>query len=310
MDELNAWRWPSRPTTEAEFDEMMMSLDRHLASRKLLPFQRGLHALSHVSWSLQLDGTPILGGNHDRGAPFSPTDLLARVHDWYQEHYADAMRLDMSPGSIVLVIHNNLWKLWIPKVWGTVTTFADRNLSNKGVEVGVRTPATYNCLCSVAGLTQAFASKFSDEEVRFIHEAFQHGLQAMSGLESLAGHSLFEQARADYRHSVNALISGVEFGKARWETAQCAEKILKGMLAMRSLTFPTTAGKGHDHIYLGELVREKIGIDFDSTALSTLKTSAAVRYGEVASSLSEAMDSHAALLYMLTMVEHHRRQRP
>lgn len=246
----------------------------------------------------------MFGGPRDRGTPFSPRDLLARVHDWYEENYGDGMKMDMSPGSILFVINDNLWKLKLPKLWGTMDIFADRNLSNEGLTLGVREPATHNVLRSVEGLTQAYASKLSDHEIVFILEAFGHGFQAMSGLESLTGCSLFEEARADYRHSVDAIFSGREFGKARWETAQCAEKILKGMLAKAGYAYPTSTVKGHDHLHLGELVQEKLGIAFDTDALATIKCSAAVRYGELKSTLDQAMESHAALLYVLTVVEH------
>jgi len=231
--------------------------------------------------------------------------MLARVHDWYTEHYGDAMKVDMSPGSILIYVSGNLWKLLLPMLMGSMTVIADRDLSRfEQTSIG-RGPATHNVLCSVTGLTQALANKLSDREIAFIHRAFIHGWQAVMNLNSLRDHQLFDEARADYRHSVEAIISGREYGKGRWETAQCTEKLMKGLLAQAGHGYPTNAGKGHDHIHLGTLIKDKLGINLDDRHLATLKTSPAVRYGEEASTLEQAMSSHAALLYLLRALGSH-----
>ncbi|HEL5579502.1 TPA: hypothetical protein ACXIGC_001222 [Stenotrophomonas maltophilia] len=305
QDELNKWQWPRRPTNEVEFDAMMTSLDGLLAAKGTEPRGRGMAAAMQLSWTLKLDGTPILGGPPDRGAPFSPSDLLARVHEWYAEHYGDAMKVDFSPGSFLVVVNGNLWKIRLPMIMGEGRIVIDRDLSmcqQNGVGRGI---AVHNALCSVEGLTQPMASKLSDQEVLFFHRAFAHGWHAIMALDSLGGHSLFSEAKADFRHSVDAIMSRRAYGKARWEAAQCAEKLLKGFLARARHPYPTTAGKGHDHVHLGELLNEKLGIRVDERILSTLKTSPAVRYGEETSSLDQAMDSHSALLALLVLLGPH-----
>lgn len=305
-DELDEWKWMSRPSNDVEFDLMMSSLDRHLSAKQLQPHQRGLHAAMQVSRVLRLSGTPLLTSNPERGAPFGPRDLLARVHEWYDANYGDQMKIDWSPGSILLVINNNVWKLKIPRVWGTMKPFADRNLSNsKGISIGVRKPPKHNVLGSIDGLTQAFATKMTDQELAFVLEAFNLGFQAMSALEALTGSPLFDEARADYRHSVDAVLSGHEFGKARWETAQCCEKIIKGLLARGGYTFPTSAGKGHDLQYLAKLVHENLGLEFDAETLATIRCSAAVRYGEIECRLDEVIGAHSALVHFLAVLNYH-----
>ncbi|MCO7473029.1 hypothetical protein [Stenotrophomonas maltophilia] len=298
-DELNEWKWPTRPTNEEEFDAMMTSLDSRLSAKGIEPHQRGLTASLQVSWTLKLDGTPIPGGPLDRGPPFFPRDLLARVHDWYSDHYGDAMKIDFSPGSFLVVVNGNLWKVRLPMIMGEGRLVVDRNLSLAQQNGVGRGPAIHNVLCSAEGLTQAMANKLSDQELAFFFHAFAHGWQAIMTLDSLGGHALFSEAKADFRHSVDAIASRREYGKARWEAAQCGEKLLKGFLARAGLSYPTSARQGHDHVHLGNLLEEKLNIRICDKILSTLKTSPAVRYGEEASTLEQAMDSHSALLALL-----------
>lgn len=305
-DELNEWKWPIRPTNKEEFDAMMTSLDIRLSAKGIEPHHRGMRASQQVSWTLKLDDTQILGGPLDRGLPFSPRDLLARVHDWYSDHYGEAMKIDFSPGSFLVVVNGNLWKVRLPRIMGRGELVVNRDLSIAQKDGVDRRPAIHNVLCSVEGLTQALANKLSDQELAFFFHAFVHSWQAIMTLESLGGHALFSEAKADFRHSVDAITSRREYGKARWEAAQCAEKLLKGLLAREGHPYPKDAGKGHDHVHLGKLLEEKLNIRIIETILATLKTSPAVRYGEEASTLEQAMASHSALLALLkTLGSHH-----
>ncbi|MGA6538429.1 HEPN domain-containing protein [Stenotrophomonas sp. NPDC101269] len=298
-DELNEWKWAQRPSNETEFDEMMTSLDAHLSTKGIEPHRRGIMASAQVSWTLKLDGTPILGGPPDRGPPFSPRDLLARVHDWYSEHYGEAMKVDMSPGSVLAMVKGNLWKIRLPMLYGEGRVGIHRDLSDGARNVIGRGPMTINALSCVDGMTQSMANKLTDQDLTLLLDAFADGLQAIMTLDALGGSQLFFEAKADYRHSVEAIVSRREYGKARWEAAQCAEKLLKAFLALAGHAYPTSGGKGHDHVHLGELLKEKLGIQIDEELLLTLKTSPAVRYGEEASSLEQAMASHHALLTLL-----------
>ena len=300
-DRLFEWSWDIRPATVEEFDRMMVSLDGHLASLGLGPAQRPMNAALVVSSTLGLSGTPILGGKADRGAPFSPKDLLARVHDWYEESYGDKTKIDFSPGSIVVSLHGNLWEMKMPKVWGSFQLFIRPDLSSQGNTIATKgsPPVSYNILCSVQGMTQTYANRLTREEMASLAGRFINGYEAVVCLDDLKGHDLFEEARGDYRHSVDALLTGRELGKARWDTAQCAEKVLKGLLARDGHSYPTFGGKGHDIERLGELVKEKLGFELPAADLAAVHCSPAVRYGEQKNTTEEALSAHEALVRLL-----------
>lgn len=303
-DDIPKWQWASRPTTAEEFDAMMVSLDRHLASEGRAPSQRGLKAALVVSSTLGLSGTPILGGRSGRGAPFSPVDLLARVHDWYVDTYAEKANIDFSPGSVVMQLHGNLWRLKMPWIMGSAQAFIDRDLSNQGNRLSKpgSPPVSLNVLRSVEGITQPYASRLTNEDLRHVMETFAHGFLAVAWLDNLKGNDLFNEARVDYRHSVEALLRGGELGKARWETAQCAEKVFKGLLAQAGHSYPTKGGQGHDIAHLGDLVREKLRVRLVENDLTAAHCSTAMRYGEEKTSLDEALAAHQALLRILNAI--------
>lgn len=310
-----AWSWDMRPATVEEFDRMMVSIDRHLAGLSLEPNQRALNAALIISSKLGLSGTPLFGGDGDRGEPFSPADILARIHEWYSETYGDKALIDFSPGSVVLPLHGNLWELKMPRVWGRITVFLDRNLANKGnLKPGGRgaPPPSMNVLLSIVGMTPAYASKLTDADLAQINARFQGSFGAISCLEDLAGHGLFEEARGDYRHSVDALLTGREFSKTRWDTAQCAEKVFKGLLARDGHAFPTSGPNGHNIVHLGGLVKEKLGIACAGPDLEAVQCSPKVRYGEVPSTKEDALGAHEALgriLRVLSVAKAHHAHR-
>jgi len=293
-----------RPATSEEYEKMMVSLDGHLASLGLGPAQRPLNAALVVSATLGLSGTPILGGSSDRGENFSPKDLLARVHDWYEETYGDRTKIDFSPGSVVISLHGNLWEIKMPKVWGSFRMFISPDLSNTGNHIATRgaPPVQHNILCSVQGMTPAYAKRLSKDEMLLLAGNFINGYEAVMCLDDLKGHSFFDEARVDYRHSVDALLTGHELSKARWDTAQCAEKVLKGLLGRDGHAYPTSGRKGHDIEHLGDLVKEHLGIDLPTADLAVVHCSPAVRYGQERSTTEQALAAHEALVRLLHLL--------
>lgn len=297
MDSNDSWTWPKRPTDATEFDQMMDSVDRHLARRDLTPPQRSLHAIRLISMALNLSGITFLGVGVVRGEPFSPSDLLPRVFDWYDETYGERNKIDLSLGYVVLPLRDTYWTLQIPFGCGVVEPFIDRSLANVGRQRGTRMhPATLNVLTCLRGITQAYAELLSNDELTHVMKAYSRGYVAMRTLGEMRGHQLFDQAKGDYRHSVEALSAGDALSKARWDNAQCAEKIFKGLLAQAGQEFPTSGRRGHDIAHLGRLISTTFGSSIPNGKLCDIHCPAAIRYGEINVDMHEAWTSHAALI--------------
>lgn len=248
MDIEDTWAWPQLPTSEAEFEEMMASLDDYLAGRGRLPAQRSLEASRLVSIALKLSGTPMLGGPPERGPEFGPRDILARVFDWYEQTYGQRNKLDLKMGYVVFPLGNTYWRLRIPLAYGELKCFVDRNLANVGRALGTTSdPASHNVLTGIDGLTQKRSDRLTEAELDTVMRTFANGHAAMATLHELDGDDLFDQARADYASGIEALAGGQALSNARWDTAQCAEKVFKGLLARARKPYPTGGPAGPRH---------------------------------------------------------------
>jgi hypothetical protein len=303
MDSEDNWNWPSRPTNQRDYDIMMSSVDSHLAAHGLQPNQRAFRAARLVSIALNLSGIPLIGVGVVRGVPYSPTDLGPRVFDWYNDNYGERNKIDWSPGSVVMSLHGSLWRIRMPMIMGTVEFVIARDfaIGAQGNVIG-RGPPKCNVLHEVEGLTQSYANRLSDHDLIHIFGEFQSGYVSIECLNDLQGHELFDQARGDYKQSVDTLLDSRTLSKARWDNAQCAEKIFKGLLARAGHDFPTNPRQGHDIAHLGGLLKQHLGIKLPESSLRTITCSPAVRYGEMNVDANEAWTSHKELLATLRMI--------
>lgn len=298
------WTWPQRPTSAAEFDAMMASLDQHLAAHEIRPYQRGFRAAMLLSSVFRFQ-VPIVGTTGPRGEPFGPSDLVARAFEWYEANYGERNKVDPSPGSIVIALHGSYWRARMPCLFGTFSIGIDRDLS-QWADDGFPAKGGHqiNALALVEDFPQAYASRLSDHDLERIFNEIYFGYHAVMALAGLHGDELFDQARGDYEHSIEAIISGRHLSKARWDNAQCAEKVLKGLLnsaGFRS-SYSTQGRDGHDIVKLGQAANEKLGFDFSEGSLRAIYCPTSIRYGEMNVSHNEAYTSHRELLSMLLKI--------
>jgi hypothetical protein len=45
---------------------------------------------------------------------YSGTDMIIRSFRWYKERYGDALKMDFSPGSVVVTIRDDPWHIELP----------------------------------------------------------------------------------------------------------------------------------------------------------------------------------------------------
>lgn len=278
---------------------MMQDLDRALGSTGLTPAQRPIRAATHVATALGYSDKPMLPLERiESSRDFDPGWCVRNAWLWYESVYADQVSMDWGPGALILDIRGTLWRFRMPLIFGRVQIFVDRNLKNVGgsLERGGRT-ASVNLLCQIEGLSEELATRLSQAECDKVLAVFRSGFPAVKRLSELKGDGLFQIARNDYVSSIVAML-GSMWAKARWDTAQCAEKVLKGILNREGRKYPK-GSKGHDIVLLGGLVAEATGVQFPHQALAAADCSTNVRYGEVPASQDEALLSHTSLLQIL-----------
>lgn len=187
----------------------------------------------------------------------------------------------------------------LPIIYGTMQWFFDPDLNNEGISLAVRAPATRNVLTLIENFTPALAQRLSHDEIKEIGASLLLGYEGMEAMDQFKEHILFNQARLDYAHSVDALVSGIAWNKARWETAQAAEKIVKGLLKLAGQTYSTQGKDAHNIRHLGGLVENHFGITLPKPVLEAIDCKPAVRYGEEMATRAQALAAHQAFLELL-----------
>lgn len=291
------WTWPREPTSDAEADAMLESLDRHLADRGLLPHQRPFMALLLVSNHLwQWTGY--------RPTPFfpQPSDppLMGLAQAWWAQAYGGRHDPHFDARSFALNVRGTIWRATLPVVFGQVVVVADRRW-DLTPPPGVTAGGTLNAVRAIRDFTPFLAARLTDGELAAIAGAFERAWPVIDALGSAPDHPLLRMAQLDYAHSVDALVSGVAWSKARWDTAQAAEKAMKGRLARAGFPFP----KGKDGHHLKQVARaftEAFGVELPEAEIAAIDCRSGVRYGEESTTRDQAMAAHESLLALLPLV--------
>lgn len=265
---------------------MMASLDAYLARKGALPHQRPMTGKTLVG---QLIGASVhFGGGAFGFGQNDPT--IERVGKWFKEMYGERLNSPFRSRSVVLDLRGTIWRMRLGITFGSPTLFMDRDPTNQ-----------YSILRCIEELTPAYAQRLTEAELDHIMAVLELGFPAIEALGGFEGNIMFNIAWLDYEHSVDALMSSIDWGKARWETAQTAEKIMKGMLVVEGQTYP----KGRDgHIIpkLGRLVADHFKVSFPAGLLETIDCKPDVRYGDEEATREEAMAAHYALLQLLPLL--------
>lgn len=298
MTNLDDWAWTSQPATEPEFEAMMASLDTHLASCGVLPHQRAFAAQRLVARTLGMTFSippPPRRSLHT----FDADDAIHWVSDWFKAIYGKRLNPHFEARSVAVEIRGTLWRMRLPIIYGAMQWFFDPDLDNKGISLAVRAPATGNVLTLIEDFTPALAQRLSHAEIKEIGASLLLGFERVDALDFFKEHVLFDQARLDYAHSVDALISGIAWNKARWETAQAAEKIIKGLLKLAGKAYPTQGKDAHNIRHLGGLAADQLGVAIPKAILESIDCKPAVRYGEDEATKAQALGAHQAFLELL-----------
>lgn len=285
MSELDDWKWDAPPATDGEFEAMMASLDAHLARKGLLPHQRPFRAKARVASLLGISA-PLAGSIFGIGATDSYSEIQ-RVGDWFRAMYGERLNPHFHARPFVMELRGTLWRMRLGIPFGSPTLFMDKDLSNHN-----------SILSCIDGFSQAFADRLGEAELDALMTDVEIGFPAIEALDGFSGSELFDIARLDYEHGVDALVSGIAWSKARWDTAQTAEKVMKGMLEVAKQPYPR-GRDGHVIPTLGNLVSAHYKIVLPAELLEAIDCKPAVRYGEEEATREAAMAAHRALLQIL-----------
>ena len=218
--------------------------------------------------------------------------ISEKVHGWYKRRYGDRLKNVFVTGKMAFFIRNDVWVFGFPTIFGKVELFAHQTASfPRHTTDG--TPAKYNVLDAIEGLPVGLRESLTDCELREVFDNFLLGMHANKGIQTLMGEVFVRNAIDDISAAVEHLRSEhPNCGLSKWSSLQAAEKIIKAAIRKLGGSFTNS----HSLVKLTEQAVAAGISDSWSDFIPAIQCQAAVRYGEVLCSLTEAMDAHHASL--------------
>lgn len=286
------------PEHTDEFHDLMADIDNKLAAEGVSIPGRPMRALDELSrrYSIPFPIAKPIPGAPDELKSSWP--VSARAHEWYEKQYGDRLKVDWSPGRMVILIREDMWTLRFPRIYGSArftvsrTIESDTGPSSKG-------SVLYNVLDAVEKLPRARILTLPDNELEHVYEKFMLGLQAFALLEGTSDSDLMASARADIAASVDHLLSSrPEYGLSKWSSLQATEKALKAAIRLAG----GNPKRSHDLAELSTQA-EAAGVVNDwSELLSYIQCSPSIRYGEEACDRDPAIQAHHAALVVIILL--------
>lgn len=296
---MSVFSWPRYPETDHEFDALMQAIDQRLTSEGLQPFQRPL-MVGRLFWEAFNWGGQMIPPKALADSPgFTGDVLMAKANRWYEQTYAEKLKMDWAYGHVPAQIGNAIWRVRFGVTYGQVELFLDRHLENRGATTGSRgASASYNVLCAVEELPQGMVDKLSEPILDEYFNFYISTFQSLQWREELPRTDLLLAARADFDQST-ADVMAQRYSQARWAAQQAVEKILKGLLSIGGTEFPRGGANGHNLKHLGELLQSEHGISLSAAVLDLASCSPKARYGEEPSTEAQALLANHAVLAVL-----------
>ena len=276
----------------------MQAVDSAFANAGIKPPQRPI-LLGRMFWEGLGWGGSIFPPKELANQPgFTGDVLMAKAQRWYEEAYDERLHVDSSNGHAPVRLGNATWKATASRVYGQVRLFLDRNLQNKGIQVGTaQVEASYNVLCAVDGLTQKLANRLSELALVEYFDFYLRLHRVLQWRHELPNVKLFNIARADFEESTMAVMTH-KYEQACWGAEQAIEKTLKGLLQLAGAEYPSGGSKAHNLLHLGGLL-EIQNIVVSPDMLRRASYSAGVRYGKEELSEDDALLANHAVLAVL-----------
>ncbi len=272
----------------------MERIDAQLRATSVQIHARALHAAREYSKLFQLEIPMFPCPETGASGVYTGADAAAHIRKWFDDRYGDRQKIFMGPGSVVILLRGDPWEIRLPRIYGTIRCVVERDLSRYANEPNLRTdrqPPITNLLTLINDFPPGLAVHLSDEECCNILELFKHALDCMHAIEYVAGNPYIPEALSDIHASVRHIFSvPPHYGQSKWSSAQASEKLIKSFLKVKGISFPFN----HDIQGLIDLASTGGMKPLEDGIIDKLQTRAAVRYGDEAVTLTDAVGAHHA----------------
>ena len=287
------------PKNETEFLRFIEDIDRKLKGQGLLIPARPLGAVSEACKRLKtsvlfVPNCPPIPGD------YTGDSLCAHIHAWYERTYGDKLGIDSSPGSVAVLIRDDVWRIKLPLFHGAYKLVfgpfpKDEKLPGPDAE------AVYPFRW-IEGLTADFARSLTRKEVRHLAGLIMFALRVTRQLFRVEHQKYLPQARVDLANAVSSLfLSRPDYGQSKWASLQFAEKLFKSFLTLKEVT-PPRGKKGHDLAELAKLSEDNGLRSIKPVLVNSIQCESGVRYGEIPIDAADAIRAHHASLIVCDIV--------
>jgi HEPN domain-containing protein len=281
-------------------EDMFEEIDERLIDQNVPIPNRPLHALRELSLRLKIT-LPLTSTKHgdinDKDKNWIITDRLKK---WYQCRYGERLKKDFCIGKVAILIRGAPWIIRIPWVWGTVRMVAHPTLpSDLFRSDGIK--PTFNILDSIESLSANLRQDLKQSELKDIMRVFKLGFYSISILREHKDQAIVKSALGDIASATSHIIMDKpSYGLSKWASLQAAEKSLKFRIELSGSQYP----KSHDLKGLCKIL-SKLGNPIpERDVIDKVKCSAAIRYGELKTSIEEAVNAqHASLEIILKIFD-------
>lgn len=282
--------------TEDEFRAMMEAIDDELKSGGLSVEKRPMRAWLTISGrrGLGLDLFP------EKTAPesgsYAGDDLTLRIFNWYEERYGEQIEIYFGPGSTILEIRGDPYRVWLPRVFGGAVRFI-ADPATHGHDVHPKMThggqvATVNVLDCIEGLQPGLSKELSEQELQWLASDIHRLTLEFNSIETLFEKGFGPQAQTDLEASIDCVLRRPpEYGVSRWNSLQAVEKFLKTYLQEKGRSFPK-GRDGHDLHKLAALANDVCCGGLLPGMLNAVQCGTGVRYGEEPSTREQAVLAH------------------
>jgi HEPN domain-containing protein len=266
--------------SEEEFERSMREIDEQLVSREAkLP---GREIRGWIMFCQKYDLRRI-----SLDAPISE-----KVTGWFKARYGDRLNLDFSLGHSVEIIRGDLLRSRCSVFYGEIHVVCHPAMMGQSTDGPVtRRAAFVNVLDRVDGMTASFGASLTPGEQQTLQRGYATSQLHLSRIGDLTPQPFIREARADLRESVEHMFrSDPQFGLSKWASLQAVEKHLKAYIRQKGEQpernhFLEGLATEAERLSLQPIPREK---------LELAKCVPGARYGEIAVSRTEAVESYQA----------------
>lgn len=271
---------------EIEFLNLIESVDSEMGKENVPIHARPMQAATRIARRLKIQ------------LMIAPPDETTKlIYDWFDKKYGNRLKMDFSPGELVFLLRNDLFKFKFPKIWGRFTLKADATLFNKKRKSFEHAKAPdhleINPLHFIVDFTETFAKSLTPSELEEISRLFRWGVDSFEFIRAASNLTLVKGALGDLQASVAHLFTNPpQYGQSKWASLQATEKLLKSYIKKK--------GQEPEYVHNLQMLADEANhlgmVKFRPDTIEKIQCKTGVRYGAIPVSLLEAIEAHHAAL--------------